>query len=1019
MSRINDIPKPKGYGVKKRTNFEQRYTNPLFPIVNSNGTSSTHKMISFEADGKYYAVPTIVNINGKLTELTSDKAIDYALKNNEFVEFNTEKEAQEYAEGGYKVGTPMEHLAFGGNISLTSERGIPSYRELLNESNTNSNTMRINNLPTNRTSKRKRIPQYANGGFADQWLRNILGNNGNASYNGEEIPDPPSLDNPKLKGDGVSMNDLTGYTKQFTKGISPSKYDNGVSSLLGSAINTGINAIPGYGETIGTALAVAGTVGNLVGDASYDYVKGYNKSDAAAGFQSALNPVSTWTDSFTNIGKERDSTEVLGTLAKLIAPGWGSLADSYSNHLDKVEYEKKEKERKLKEYYDNINAQIPYDRQELANTNRGNKDMNYFKFGGRINRLPYGGSIGRTDMPSLNSVPIDENADLAVNDQGTIQGSHEQGQNIPVYGNNAQPGGEVEPGEVVVKLPDGSDFVLSKRLGTAQMYMELSQAKEQLVNTMKVEPDVTRRNSIKREIDKLDNQLNQLPAIQEQMKQEAGMTDDGMQMQTPQFPYGGIVNDDIDTTIYSKRGLMNSGVRESQADSIIGKYGAASDVDPTILSYLLNKGYSDAEANRIALDMTKPKANYENTINTMPIYSKGGRINNVPKLGYGNGWPPNSDALRKSLEEQYGELAGRAPGKADYPDEFAWDEYIKGKKSPTLEDFYSDYYANPKEYETWQSPPSFRGVPVVGKPDIEDQENFIKGVSPNRMRGERYQKVLNSTGDITYEPRVSDNGINNGDSANGVGNGNKGGLNSLKNIFGSSDFRDNLGDALTMAPIFENRKMIKQTPEIPVPNKLKYESINTEYDISGAVNNIKSLAGETAKFARMNSTDVQSGMNRLNRINQVVAPQISQLYTTKNNQEKQLENMNVQGKNRIDAMNTQLMNQYDKDTAARAAGMLQDYSRNNVAISDAMIDILTRKDMKDYQSKQLALDMIANNNTGSFTELIKSGKFDKDYITAYGGLNGVKKQADIYRKSGTQNELANTLDELYTRNGGK
>jgi hypothetical protein len=93
---------------KPKTNFEKRIQNPTNKIQNADGTVSTHKMMSFESDGKFYAAPTIVEQNGKLVELSPDAAIDYAFKNKEYKEFGTDQEARAYAEGGYKVGTKME-----------------------------------------------------------------------------------------------------------------------------------------------------------------------------------------------------------------------------------------------------------------------------------------------------------------------------------------------------------------------------------------------------------------------------------------------------------------------------------------------------------------------------------------------------------------------------------------------------------------------------------------------------------------------------------------------------------------------------------------------------------------------------------------------------------------------------------------------------------------------------------------------------------------------------------------------
>src|ERR1035437_1763491 len=81
--------------------FVQRMNNPYAPqINNSDGTFSTHKMASSDN----IAYPTIVNINGKLTQLSRKDAYDYAIKNNEYATFNTPKDADKYANGSWKNG---------------------------------------------------------------------------------------------------------------------------------------------------------------------------------------------------------------------------------------------------------------------------------------------------------------------------------------------------------------------------------------------------------------------------------------------------------------------------------------------------------------------------------------------------------------------------------------------------------------------------------------------------------------------------------------------------------------------------------------------------------------------------------------------------------------------------------------------------------------------------------------------------------------------------------------------------
>lgn len=115
--------------VPEKKEFEKRIQDPKQFILNADGTKSTHRMASAEVDGKQIAYPTIVNINGKLKELNHKEALDYALKNNEYREFKTAKEAQAYAEGGYKQDTAMERMA-GKSQSVTKEQVDKVQKEL-------------------------------------------------------------------------------------------------------------------------------------------------------------------------------------------------------------------------------------------------------------------------------------------------------------------------------------------------------------------------------------------------------------------------------------------------------------------------------------------------------------------------------------------------------------------------------------------------------------------------------------------------------------------------------------------------------------------------------------------------------------------------------------------------------------------------------------------------------------------------------------------------------------------------
>lgn len=84
-------------------NFEQRVLYPnKYPVIqNNDGTFSTHKMAWTTVGDKFIAFPMIVQLpSGNLSEFTDPgKAINYALQNKEFT---SAKDAEEYANGGYK-----------------------------------------------------------------------------------------------------------------------------------------------------------------------------------------------------------------------------------------------------------------------------------------------------------------------------------------------------------------------------------------------------------------------------------------------------------------------------------------------------------------------------------------------------------------------------------------------------------------------------------------------------------------------------------------------------------------------------------------------------------------------------------------------------------------------------------------------------------------------------------------------------------------------------------------------------
>jgi len=89
----------------KDKNFVKRIINKdKYPSVkNKDGSHSTHLMAYAEVDDKIIAYPEIIMKKGKLKKLTPEKAIKYALDNNEYISFNSPEEADIFTKN-YKQG---------------------------------------------------------------------------------------------------------------------------------------------------------------------------------------------------------------------------------------------------------------------------------------------------------------------------------------------------------------------------------------------------------------------------------------------------------------------------------------------------------------------------------------------------------------------------------------------------------------------------------------------------------------------------------------------------------------------------------------------------------------------------------------------------------------------------------------------------------------------------------------------------------------------------------------------------
>ena len=115
-------------------------------MINSDGSESTVKFMSYEEDGKHYVVPTLFpknpdNLTSKPSdwyELNMDESIYLAKQRGEVFEFDTEEEANDFAEGSWKdVSTAdIEADKFYADRGLdysSSRKAYDDYQDLNDE----------------------------------------------------------------------------------------------------------------------------------------------------------------------------------------------------------------------------------------------------------------------------------------------------------------------------------------------------------------------------------------------------------------------------------------------------------------------------------------------------------------------------------------------------------------------------------------------------------------------------------------------------------------------------------------------------------------------------------------------------------------------------------------------------------------------------------------------------------------------------------------------------------------------
>ena len=93
-------------------NFVQRIINmPNYPVLEGEeeGVVHTHLMADAEADGRYFAYPTVfMELDGRLNKIDNpDKAFRHAIDTGEYIEFPTQTSASWFAENYKKFWDKM------------------------------------------------------------------------------------------------------------------------------------------------------------------------------------------------------------------------------------------------------------------------------------------------------------------------------------------------------------------------------------------------------------------------------------------------------------------------------------------------------------------------------------------------------------------------------------------------------------------------------------------------------------------------------------------------------------------------------------------------------------------------------------------------------------------------------------------------------------------------------------------------------------------------------------------------
>ncbi len=738
-------------------------------------------------------------------------------------------------------------------------------------------------------------------------------------------------DPPKIKPIRVPIN----YNSYGGKLIRRKSTGGNISSKMSN-----VGGIAGFFQSIGK---LGEGIGNSISEGAYDPNTGKYRTGQYAigrGIYGAFNPLMAGIESINRKDTLLDTALAFSGLGNIFgankyAKKINSEIDEKNNEIDKANKLELDREQQLR------NLQSTYGTTNINNVdpNRNVMNNNFNAYGGKLNRFKrsmlkaFGGST--SNIPNSNAIPIDGNDELVVNNQGGTQGYHETGQNIPAYDSNGQETAQVEPGEVIMELPNGEKYALSKRLGVAQKYLEYIQIKEKLIQEM-IATDVFKRNAIKREIDSIDAKIQQLPAYQEQLKQQYGIEDEEVQQQDmgQQVPMA-----------KCGRKLGDGGFTKYDVPIQPEQYD-----DFEKVPY---KQYDDFE--KIPFKLFR---NYANT-NEYKIYNMI-RLDDMNKPSMSERDKRfHSIILEKCVPELFKNSNIDNTNKLTYPDVPVQPEQLVDEP---------DYTKLINNYN------SLLNAPYSDNTNIFNKSNTYTGkLNGNTIPNKSY---INTYGG--------------GDSGGGGSSTYTGGLNDDKSYTGEELYKDSLANrtrtpnklfnpknlgtakdiATTVLPFVDNvinYAMIKKTPKIPKPILDKYTPLEERVNVENQISSIERSKKELFKDIDNNISNVQQANAMKREISRKADDAMNSIYEKKENTEIGMRNENKLRRNIIDSSNNRLLDAYNMAKAQREFGIMQDHSTNLANMSDDINNLMNRSDLKRNEKIELkAIGKFFNADVNSY-----------------------------------------------------